>query len=472
VEYYLILILSTVVIFFLAWAIYSKTRTIGYPLAIAFLYYWSLYGAWWIVYDRRGGWSGFSYGYLDRRLFPVHLDDSYFWAVVLYATFVVATELGLLLSVSSAKVRLKEARAQIAIYHPAVLLITASAGILSYLIIRPYVSLAWESYASGYVMTRSSGSESRFFTLHQVLSRAALVPAALGFAVWCSGKEARFITGRGPRWSGLGYLLVLGGMFCFSLVIGYRSDLVFAGVSGWLFYLANSMRHRFVLVAAWPAAGLLGLWLVEILRAFPLSELLPALLYLKTSDLLSAVHSFKSSNEAFAAHFSMYGVLAEKVAPTYGYSLLSLAASAIPRVLWPSRPADIYYYYAESVGAVPGQGYTLHHATAWYLNFGVPGVVIGGMLLGWVLAKCFNSYVAATLSGSRWRYVLSILAPWTSIGCMPTVLRAGPEAYKGLIIEGFLIPSLLLAFASLRCRQIPRGSKQSIRRTAIRSKCF
>ena len=69
----------------------------------------------------------------------------------------------------------------------------------------------------------------------------------------------------------------------------------------------------------------------------------------------------------------MYGVLAAGVEPRFGYSLYSLVCSVIPRVLWPDRPRDIYLYYSESVGAIQNQGYSLHHATGWYLNFGYPG---------------------------------------------------------------------------------------------------
>ena len=54
-----------------------------------------------------------------------------------------------------------------------------------------------------------------------------------------------------------------------------------------------------------------------------------------------------SSNEAFAAHFSMYGVLADAVPPKFGYSLYALVCSVIPRVLWPDRPLDIYFYYSD-----------------------------------------------------------------------------------------------------------------------------
>ena len=102
-------------------------------------------------------------------------------------------------------------------------------------------------------------------------------------------------------------------------------------------------------------------------------------------------HFVTTSNEAFAAHFSLYGVLAAGTAPKFGYSLYSLACSVIPRVLWPERPRDIYLYYSESVGTIQNQGYSLHHATGWYLNFGYTGVVLGAVALGLIWTACLNA---------------------------------------------------------------------------------
>ena len=88
----------------------------------------------------------------------------------------------------------------------------------------------------------------------------------------------------------------------------------------------------------------------------------------------------------------MYGVLAGNVEPRFGYSLYSLVCSVIPRVLWPDRPRDIYLYYSESVGAIQNQGYSLHHATGWYLNFGYAGVALGALVMGLVWAYCLNAH--------------------------------------------------------------------------------
>ena len=38
------------------------------------LYYWTLYGAWYIVIDKTGGFSGKNYHYLEYKLFPISLD--------------------------------------------------------------------------------------------------------------------------------------------------------------------------------------------------------------------------------------------------------------------------------------------------------------------------------------------------------------------------------------------------------------
>jgi hypothetical protein len=44
--------------------------------------------------------------------------------------------------------------------------------------------------------------------------------------------------------------------------------------------------------------------------------------------------------------------------------------------------------------------------------------------------------------------LFGVVAPWLFAACLPPMLRAGPEAYKGLIVEGALIPITILIFAS------------------------
>jgi hypothetical protein len=59
-------------------------------------------------------------------------------------------------------------------------------------------------------------------------------------------------------------------------------------------------------------------------------------------------------------------------------------------------------------------------------------------------------------SGLMYR-IFAVISPWLFVACLPPLVRAGPEAYKGLVLEGVLIPVGTLLFA---CRP-----KKSRRRT-------
>ena len=143
-----------------------------------------------------------------------------------------------------------------------------------------------------------------------------------------------------------------------------------------------------------------------------------------------------SSNEAFAAHFSMYGVLG-RGPPKFGYSLYALVCSIVPRVLWPDRPSGHLLLLQRQVGAIQDQGYSLHHATGWYLNFGIAGVVLGGVVLGLVWAFCLNAHQRIRPRSGLLFRLFAVIAPWLFVAYLPPLVRAGPEGYKG--------------FASRRC---------------------
>jgi hypothetical protein len=140
-------------------------------------------------------------------------------------------------------------------------------------------------------------------------------------------------------------------------------------------------------------------------------------------------------------------VLATKAQPRYGYSLYALACSVVPRVLWPDRPRDIYLYYSESVGAIQNQGYSIHHATGWYLSFGYAGVGIGAVVMGLIWAYCIDAHRRVRRKSGMLYRLFAAIAPWVFAACLPPLIRAGPEGYKGLAIDGVLIPMAVLALA-------------------------
>jgi len=439
-EYFALLTIATAVIVVLAAALYRKRRDPGTLVGIAALYYWSLFGAWYIVIDKTGGFSGKNYGYLEGKLFAIALDQDYLVALGLYAGFIILVELTLLLAVSP----VKEVRtaAPLLLRHGPILLIGLSAGVASFMLVADKLEAAYTLNASAYIYTRSQTDE--WFTLHQVLNRVALLPTAIGLAALAAGERSRMLVSVRRRYTLACYLALLGGMLTFTFMLGNKNELLAALVAGLLAYVGLVRKPSWIRTGLVAAAGLWVLYAIDFFRAVPLAGLEQAVSGQATQA--SGLANFlTSSNEAYGAHFSMYGVLADGVEPRFGYSLYALACSVIPRVLWPDRPADIYLYYSESVGAIPNQGYSLHHATGWYLNFGYAGVALGAVVMGLVWSYCLNAHRRA---GSRHLFRLfATVAPWLFVACLPPLIRAGPEGYKGFLIEGVLIPVSVLAFA-------------------------
>jgi hypothetical protein len=198
------------------------------------------------------------------------------------------------------------------------------------------------------------------------------------------------------------------------------------------------------------AVAFAGIALVDFFRAFSVIALWEEVDLWEALEWLSEI---RGSNEAFGAHFSLYGAMHFHAPLTYGSSLVSLLASVVPRIVWPDRPGDIYAHYTASAGIPEGigeQGFTIHHATGWYLNFGLPGLFVGAVIWGWIWARCFNAYqrLEAEDWTSRWWYMCAVLAPWGFVAYIPPLIRAGLEGYKGLIIEGLLVPAIVMTLAS------------------------
>src|ERR1700688_890863 len=106
-EYFATLTTVTAVIAVLTWAAYRRARDLGEAVGvvcgIAALYYWSLYGAWYIVIDKTGGFSGKNYHYLEYKLFPIALDRDYMLTLLLYSGFIILVQLTLLATLAADK---------------------------------------------------------------------------------------------------------------------------------------------------------------------------------------------------------------------------------------------------------------------------------------------------------------------------------------------------------------------------------
>ncbi len=76
-EYYALLTVATIVIAVLAATLYRMRGDYSIVLGVVALYYWSLYGAWFVVFDKSGGEGVQNYWYLEKKMFPVALDRDY-----------------------------------------------------------------------------------------------------------------------------------------------------------------------------------------------------------------------------------------------------------------------------------------------------------------------------------------------------------------------------------------------------------
>jgi hypothetical protein len=440
-EYFALLGVSTAVIFILAGALYRRRRDMGVIAGIAALYYWSLYGAWSIIIDKTGGSSGQHYYYLEKKMFPVALDGWYLETMALYAGFIILVELTILAALSRRRPRTIP---RLMLRHESILLLGWLAGIGSYLLIRDKLSTAWALNTSAYWYTRSQTDQ--WFTLHQVLNRVAMIPPAMGLATLVAGRRSRYFINVVRPYTWPAYIILLTGMAAFTFVLGNKNEVFTALLAGVLAYAGSLKNPHWWKICAVLVAGMWFLAVIDFFRATPISGMEKALAG-RLGESSAAGQYLASSNEAFAAHFSMYGVLAAKVEPRFGYSLYSLACSLVPRVIWKDRPRDIYLYYSESVGTVQNQGYSLHHATGWYLNFGYAGVALGAVVLGLVWAGCLNAHQRIRRKSGILFRLFATIAPWALVAGLPSLVRAGPEAYKGLVIECFLIPVGALVFA-------------------------
>ena len=440
-EFFLMIGAATVLIAVLTAVVYQKHKDVGLLVGMGAFYYWTLYGAWYIVIDKMGGFSGKNYHYLEFKMFPLALDGTYMLTLALYAGFILVILLTLLVSVSKDR-RLEVPR--LMLRHEPILIISIVAGLASWFIIKDKLNEAWTLNTSAYVYTRSQTDQ--WFTLHQVLNRVAMLPAAIGFATLLAGEKSRYFVNVVRRYTWPGYLLVFTGMGAFTFVLGNKNEVFTALLTGLLAYFASLKKPSFVKVGLLLAGGMWFLYTIDLFRGTPISEMKEAVTQ-RLEDATEVGDFVASSNEGYAAHFSLYGVLANGVEPRFGYSIYSLACSAVPRVLWPDRPPDIYSYYAESVGTIQGQGYSVHHATGWYLNFGYAGVGLGALVLGLIWAWMMNAHQKIRPDSGLAYRLFATISPWLFVAYLPSLIRAGPEAYKGLVVEGLLIPMIVLLFA-------------------------
>ena len=223
--------------------------------------------------------------------------------------------------------------------------------------------------------------------------------------------------------------------FVINLLLGNRNALLcgFCAailLTSQLYGLRTIVRPKTIVIFAFALAGI---QLISFVRGMTTDALLTGNLDL---DFWEILKSTSESNEKYAAHLSMYGVLKKDVPLTYGYSFYVLFCSLVPSFML-ERPDDIYTYYIDNTtSGFVDVGVTIHHATAWYLNFGLFGIVLGSLLWGKIMQFLYKRRdVFIYLYGS-------VLFSSVSI----QLIRNGIEGYKGVILLDLFFPMFIVHY--------------------------
>lgn len=414
--------------------VWLKTRSVAFMVGAFFLYYWSLFGAWNIVGSLR---SGEDTPYLFYKLFPVFLDGDYRDAILLYGLFICSVMATVLYIARPARDQ-QQPPELIEISHWKAIFLGSVCGFLGYLVIRSAISPTAEG---GYGAVANAPG----YSIFQVLNHGALSITAIGLGTYMSGQRARLVVGRRNGLALMGYLGLLAALVVLMIRLGNRGEVALSVVLLMLFYMANAFRPDRVFLGGTAAVGLVAIMAVKLVRdrAFDGASAIGGLeLLTRTKEELL------QSTETVAAHLSMYGALHKHLPLTAGASFLSLLLSLVPHALWPNRPATVYEYYVAGVGAIEGQGYTIHHATGWYLNFGMPGVLAGALLVGWSWAKLYNLVYDGKRRNSVLYSAFALTGFWNFTSSLPDLVRSGPEVYKTTIFSQLLAPAILLVICS------------------------
>lgn len=443
--FYALLAVATLVTVAFAWLLFWKTGSMAFPVGFAAFYFWSFHGGWSIVTDNLGGDSGKRYHYLLEKVTSVYLDRNYAISLILYLLFVVAVAVVAYFTVIFRSRRSEMTRA-LPLCHKTILFGCTLTGLISHLLIHSELANAALDGISGYIAL--SRSENEFYTLHKLLTRMAVLPLSIGIAVYASGATGKkFVGRRGPTLA-FWYVAIAAILSVMCFLKGQKNELFQGLLTGSLVYIHNVDRPklwRFFLCGLL-FFGFIGY--VDSTRGYSIHELSEQLSW---EGFVESYERILSSNEAFAAHISMNAVLVENAEITYGASIWSLCASVVPRIIWPDRPEDVYAHYAREIDAVEGQGYVIHHATGWYLNFGIWGVLFGGALVGFLWGKLFNMYRRGFLrrSQSLTGRVFASSAFLVFSGGMQLLVRGGPEAYKSIALNCFAAPVTILLFSAV-----------------------
>ena len=465
---YLVLSIVTLLFLFAVRWIFLRIRSWSFIIGCAMIFLWTLAGAWPFIGDAMSGFQGYriglNYHYLMEKMFPFELNADYVEALIAYGVFLVGLFLPLAFQARSFRQKGPGPVRSVMIDHRRFFFMGLLLMLIAITMVVPIIRQALADDVSFYLAINNYSGP--FASLRSLAEQAASFCIIFGYSTYlvCTWPGA-WIQGEKRSWLNIAFPILLALLGLYSSLLGDR-QIVFTFFLLSALYLGKitgrkAVRIGLPLIAICVGAIVIGGWI----RDFSWSEISHVQRKERTTDRnyhfrlesiqhipekkgrIAQIGRFLWTNEMFAAHFSMYGVLHRDVPVSPGISLRYLFASLTPSFIDPDRPPTAYDHYGTQARLTPGQGYRIHHATAWYINAGWPGIFIGGSIFGgsWVLL------MRAARSRSRWiPGGLAPLLPLLFVAFMPGLLRAGPEAYKMIAVEAIALPIFLLFITATR----------------------
>jgi hypothetical protein len=456
----ILLLLSTTLFVILSIKIWKKTTSISFVLGQFFLFYWGLAGSWIFLFDSLSNFNGSSMGlhyyYFFDIMFDVALDGSFIKATLLHSIFILTTQLSLLFSFKSKPTDFNIEQ-PIEVSAKKIIIFCLSFLALSIFLIKNEISYAYNFNKILY--TTVELSDNKLFTIHQVALQVSITLFIFYLTLLKSEKAKRIKLIQDFKYQKL-VSITLTVLFISTLaILGNKKELLFSGVIGILFFIDNNKLDKKSIkeLSILSLLIIVPLLATDIIRSIRLHSLIhidyvkeksknveaqPDIL--QKSDVVQNLGLVAFSNELFFANFSMYGAIKKEIPVNRGISLKYIASSFIPKIIIEDRPLDVYTYYVNNAKKDKDiqQGFTIHHATGWLLNFGELGVLIGGVLLGFIWGKL--SSLSIHNNQSKIKKVFVYLTPAITCAFLPILIRNGLEAYKGFLVEALIINCFLI----------------------------
>lgn len=435
---YILLIAITIFVVLMIPKLYRRSNSLIPIVPIIIIYFWSIYGAWtWIPFKLSGG----RYFYEDL-MFTINIDEYYFLSLLYYSIFLIIFCISELLLINNSKINYREH------YLTVIEKLSSSAGyhivvVILLVIFLSFsfrdISLAMKTGVSAYGLSRF---ESTLGGLNSFVMFCGDTFVYLSIPLFFSNSKKKKIP----------VILLFDIYYMFNFILGNRNVLLCGLVAIVLLYtelngVKKALKIKNIIIAL---VFLLSIQLISFYRGMSMEVMFTRNDDISLSDIFMSLFS---SSEFYAGQMSMYGVLKYNVDFTWGSSVLFLISTLLPTFLGFTRPDSIYLYYVKgTVGHRPDFGVTINHATGWYLNFGIIGIILGA----WMWAAVLNYFIKRK---QKFLYLYGAIL-FSSVSIQ--MIRSGMEAYKGVLLLDTLIPMLIIWWFGARASNKVRNNSKIV----------